>query len=177
VRATRPGPWRGIAAAALAGSLAWVAPSIVPQMPRLDARMLGSRAGLHALRLERQPASALCDTLNALAQPGSAPPKVLLVWEQRLALWCAVELLSESYDEAASFNAWLERGPEAALAGLRGLGLTHVIVDEASFFAMPPGGVGAEEAARLERVFSTYRGLRGGLGEVKRRGDVVLLAL
>lgn len=167
---------RRAATVALGLSLAMVLPAIVTKMPGLDTRMLGGLTGLHALRLERSPESATCDALSTRAAVfANRPVKVMLVWTQRFALWCPVELYSESYDESASFNTWLAESVDTTVSNLHRLGITHVLVDEPAFFGMPPTGVGAEEGARLERTFAAYRMLRQhGLHELEKRQGVTL---
>lgn len=139
---TVPAPARRpVRALALAAGLVCVgsfAQSLTGHMPPLQLSVWGQdRAARQGARLRAVPASALCDAVPR--RPGH---RVMLVWAQRLSLFCMAEQHADSYDEAATLKAILTAGggqPERAAALLRALGISHIIVHEGRAEAdMPP---------------------------------------
>lgn len=129
-------------------------PALAAHMPALDRRMLGDPSSRHALRLEREPASALCDAANQIAID-DANAYVMLVWTQKLSLWCAANIMSESYYESASFHRWLLS--ENPMQQFKAHGITHVLIDEHLFLQLPKAGLSNEEAEELNRVFAAFK--------------------
>ncbi len=125
---------RPIARAAVFGALGlgvvgW-AGTLRGHLPPLALSAWGKDAAArHRDRLRAVPASALCD----LVPPGEASV-VMLVWSQRLSLFCLGEQLSDSYDEGASLKQAIDRaaGDGAGIAALlRARGATHMLIHEA----------------------------------------------
>ena len=140
------------------------------ELPRLDRRMFSTPQARHALRVERNPASALCDQVNL-----ESGAKVMMVWTRQLSYFCLVPQVADAVDEGSVLSSLLEHSEaKEALGYLRAQQISHLLVDEGYWFLMPPN-LPADESRTWARVFARYAALRRqGLEEIAREGDRVL---
>ena len=170
-----PCPWRGEAlllAVALAAQVAFW-PTLRGHAPPFESRALQGASERAALRRWWSPASALCDGLDP------AVDGVMLVWTQRLALWCPAASVADSYDEGAHVDAILSReefSPAAATASLRALGVTHLLIDERAWLTAPDELPEAESRSLALRT-RRWQQWRTTLHRSRSAGPIVLFSL
>lgn len=148
--------------------------TLMGHTPPWDVRYLGSGAQRRAARLAQVPQSALCDAL--LAKPFAG--RLMLVWTQRLAVYCPMPLWSDSYDESATLTAWLDAGPAADVAArLQASEIGHLLVDMTAFDGMLTDDSGLDPATCKLRRARWDALVTSALDLVDTRGAVRLYAV
>lgn len=124
-----------------------------------DVRNFGDAQMRTRARLDALPQSGLC----SLVDPNGAFPTTMLVWTQRLALWCPGPIWSDSYDESATLVQWLEENqPQGVLDLLHQHQIGFLLVDEAAFGlseAMRPK-VPRQERKRFDVILHAWEDMR-----------------
>lgn len=149
-----PGRRRGWAVAAFAAQVAtW--PLLQGHLPPLAWTTLGTDASRAAHRRAGIAASSLCEGA------AMADARVMLVWSQRLLLYCPQAMVADSYDEGARLDAWLaaDDGAAQAARALQHAGITHLIVHEALWLALDPR-LPAAERARAQQIAEQWNVLK-----------------